>query len=107
GAGEEKAKAAVERRARWLTIGLAAAVLLLGAVGGTVAWVVQQQQRAADAKAQAALDQVEDKVRQAREANYVAWLTEALADANRAVDIATGASPAVQQKAALLRQQVA
>src|SRR5262249_2179589 len=90
-AAEEKAKAAAERRARWLTVGLAAAALLLAAAGGMVAWVVQQQnaeatarQQAADAKARAAMDQVRGKIRPAWEENDVARLTEALADADRA-----------------------
>ena len=61
-------RAAGERRARRLTLGLALAALLLVLAGGTVAWVVQQQyaataarQREADEKARTAMDQVRKK----------------------------------------------
>src|SRR5262249_26964534 len=47
-AAEASAKAAAERRARRLTLGLAAAVLLLVTGGGAVAFWYQQQQAATE-----------------------------------------------------------
>jgi tetratricopeptide (TPR) repeat protein len=112
-AEEAKATVVAERRARRLTLGLAAAILLVAVAGGTVAWVVQQQyaaavarQRAADEKARTAMDQVREKLRVGREANDLVLLADAQKDAHRAADIAAGAGDAVRAEAAVLRQHV-
>ena len=113
-AEEAKAKARAERRARRLTVGLAAAVLLLAAAGGAVAWVVQQQhadavarQRQASEKVRDALGRVRAKLQAGRQANDLALLADAQADADRVQDIAAGAGDEARQEAAALRQQAA
>jgi len=110
---EAKATAAAERRARRLTLGLAVSALLILAAGGTVAWVVWQQYAAALArqheageKARTAMETIREKVRQGWEANDVVHLAEARQDADRAVDIAAGASDDIRAEAVELRREV-
>ncbi len=105
-AEEAQAKAAAERRARRLTVGLAAAVLLLAAGGGAVGWRVQQQRAEARQRARFTMDQARAKRDAGWKTNDVAKLADAGADAGRAVDIASAASAEVREEAVALREEI-
>jgi tetratricopeptide (TPR) repeat protein len=103
-AAEAEARAAAERRARRLTLGLAASVLLLAAAGGTGAWLVQRHQvealaRQADAEQSAnlALGKAEQLTDQAVRAR-----PDTVADAERAVVLCRQAEGLVEQAKGVL-----
>jgi serine/threonine-protein kinase len=88
---EARAKAAAERRARRLTLGLAASLLVLAGLAGG-AWYWRQQERAAaDAAVRDALVRGEDLHGRARreKANLVLW-AEAVAALEKAQALADG-----------------
>jgi tetratricopeptide (TPR) repeat protein len=106
---EARARVKAERRARRLLLGLVAAVLLSVLVGGSGAWIVQQQWAAAALAHQVQIDQETVRVlERARglldegwQAHDLTKLTEGKTEGERAVDRArAGASLAVLQRAA-------
>jgi tetratricopeptide (TPR) repeat protein len=111
-----EARAEGERRARRLLLGLAAAVLLLVLLGGGGAGLVEQQRAAALAHRQRTEQEtrlIRDRARglleAGWEANDLGKLQEALAEAERAADVARSGSAgaAVQQEAVVFRDEVA
>jgi serine/threonine-protein kinase len=115
-AEEAKQTARAERRARRLTLGLAAAAVLLVAGGGIGAWLLQRQhaaalarKAAADEKAKVFLAEARGLVEQWRKANRTADLEAALAKAENAVDATrSGAgSDEVREKAEGQRDELA
>ena len=124
-AAEEQKRRLVERRARRLTMGLAAALVLLIAGGGSVAWFVQKQRLEREGEAALKRQQADGAVAPILAESHSrfeqAWAAplgdggkfrEALAQVQKADDVARtgGASEEVQQQAANLlaemRQQV-
>jgi tetratricopeptide (TPR) repeat protein len=108
-----QARAMSERQARRLTLGLAAAVLLLALVAGGVAWGVQHQRAAAAARQQEADNRARDRMEQADklldagwEAHDFARLADARAQADQAAEIATGGSDAIRDQTARLQMRV-
>jgi Flp pilus assembly protein TadD len=111
----------LERCLRWVrrrpaTAGLLAAVVLLVAAGTVGGWLIYQQRTAAHARQVQTDQEVRSVVARGRglldegwQAADVAKLTEARAEANRAVDIARsgGASAAVQQEADAFQEDAA
>jgi tetratricopeptide (TPR) repeat protein len=94
-AAEAAAKAAAERRARRFQAGMAAAVLVLVLAGGAGAWWAQQQRAAlaarqthTNAEATGAAEQARKLLDEGWQAQDLARLKEAKAEADRAVGIA-------------------
>jgi serine/threonine-protein kinase len=110
---QAQVKVAEERKRRRVTVlALAAVVLLLLVSGGVAAWWLQHQAVTA-ARQQEAEHRARDRMDQARALLQSAWqtadfarLTEARAQADQAVEIASGASDALQQEAVRLQQEV-
>jgi serine/threonine-protein kinase len=109
-----EARARAERRARQLLLGLVAAVLLLGLAGGGGAWLLQRQRAEAQARQRQTDQEVLPVVRRGRglleagwQANDLAKLREAKAEADRAADMARSgaASAAVQEKSGAFREE--
>jgi eukaryotic-like serine/threonine-protein kinase len=103
-ATEAEARAAAERRARRLTLGLAASVLLLAAAGGTGAWLVQRhraeavaRQAGAEQSANLALGKAEQLTDQAAKAR-----PETVADAEQVVVLWRQAEGLVEQAEGVL-----
>jgi serine/threonine-protein kinase len=117
-AAEAEARAKAERRARRLTLGLAASVLLLLAGGGTGAWLVQQHREAtrrealarrqkADALTLQAVQRGRGLLRNGWEENDRRLLDDARAEADKAAAFARGdAGPEARQEAEQLQQEV-
>src|SRR5262249_3386653 len=109
----------LERALKWvrrrpLAAALAAALVLLVAGGGTTAWLFQQQQAAArgrqqqtDQETRRAMDTARELLRKGWEKNNRENLAAALAEADKAVQVADrgGASDDVRQEAEELHQQ--
>jgi tetratricopeptide (TPR) repeat protein len=115
GQARAQARAEGERKRRRLTLALATAVLLLVAGVGSGAWLLQQQRAAARARqgeagqqALRALEGGRPLLEEGWQANDVARLERASAEAERAVDIAERgeAEPAVRQQADAFRREV-
>jgi tetratricopeptide (TPR) repeat protein/tRNA A-37 threonylcarbamoyl transferase component Bud32 len=110
-AGEERKRRLVERQKRWVSLGLAAAVLLLVLGGGLAAWLANEQRTRRSQVEQRALEVLERAPAQLEEGWQAHDLTRLLAvkaEAARAVDIARSgsASPTVQQQAMAFLEQV-
>jgi serine/threonine-protein kinase len=101
-AEEAQAKAAAERRARWRLLGLAAAVLLLVLLGGAGAWLLSEQRAASGRAAAQTLERGRALLEEGWQRNDLGALTEARAEAERAVELAgrVWGGQAVQQEAA-------
>jgi serine/threonine-protein kinase len=121
-----EARAIEERKRRRLAVALAAAVLLLMLVGGSAAWLFQQQQaralarelqqqraaalarqREAGQKVQLILDRARGLLAKGWQANDLATLKDAKAEAERAAEIAlSGDAPEdVRQEATAFRNE--
>jgi serine/threonine-protein kinase len=108
-----------ERLRKWVwrrpaAAGLLAAVVLLVAVGGTGTWLLSRQWAAArnrqaqtEGEVRRVLEQTRGPLEEAWQAQDLAKLTEALAEGNRAVDIARSgeAGAAVRQEAEAFRAE--
>src|SRR5206468_881674 len=103
-----------ERRARRLTLGLAASALLFVIAGGSGAWLVRtHQQKVArqredtDREARLAMASAREFLRKGWEDNDGEKLAAALAEADKAVKVASsgGASDDVREEAAELHKQ--
>jgi tetratricopeptide (TPR) repeat protein len=112
-AEEARATATAERRARRLTLGLAAATLLLVVACGLVAWVFQQQHAAGLARQQEADRKTSDRLAEGRALLQTGWKTNDLgklaaaqAQSDQAAEIASGAGDAVRVEAAQLQEDV-
>jgi tetratricopeptide (TPR) repeat protein len=106
-------RAAAERRARRLTLGLAATALLLVLAGGSGAWLLQRQQADARARRQQAEQQTRQALDEGRKLLKAGWqdndaarLTQAAAEADKALEFARGASADVRSEAAALHAEV-
>src|SRR5205085_1241422 len=111
-----KQTARAERRARRLTLGLAAVTVLLLTGGGLGAWLLQRQhaaalvrQQVADQKANVFLGEARALFEQWRKTTRTGELEAALAKAESAVDAARSgdASNEVRQEADRLRREIA
>jgi tetratricopeptide (TPR) repeat protein len=102
-------QAAEERKRRWLAVALAGVVVLLAVAGGSVAWLLQQQrarQQEAAARTIQAVEHARTLLEQSWQDNDLAALKSALAEADRAVEIASGAADlAAQETAAAVQQE--
>jgi serine/threonine-protein kinase len=114
GQARAEARAEGERKRRRLTLALATAVFLLVAGVGSGAWLLQQQraeaqarQREAGRQAMLALQGGRPLLEEGWQANDVAKVEQARAEAERAVDIAARgeAEPAVRQQADAFRRE--
>jgi superkiller protein 3 len=114
-AEEATAKAAAERRARRMTLGMAAAVLLLVVGVGVGAWRIQEQrvaaaarQRHTDERAGGAMEQARSLREEGWRTNHAAKMAEAKAAAANALHIARkgDASTEVQKEAEALEQDI-
>ena len=113
-AEEAGATARAERRARRLTLGLAAVALLLVVAGGAGAWMIQQQhaaaltrRREAEQKTRTAMESARRLLEEGWRNNDGAKLAVALAEADKAVKVADsgGAGDDARQEADALRRQ--
>jgi tetratricopeptide (TPR) repeat protein len=114
----EAGATAAERRAKWLTVGLAAAVLLLLAVGGGGGWWLRHERLArqaedlarhpdADQRAGCALEQAREALAEGWEKHDAALLALARAEADKAVEVARGgAGNKLRGEAEALRNEV-
>jgi serine/threonine-protein kinase len=111
---EAERRTAAERRARRLTLGLAATVLLFIVAGGSGAWLVQQQradaaakQREADQQAGRALDTARTLLAEGWKDNDTSKLAAALAEVERAVQLARdpNAGEDIRDEAAALLEE--
>jgi serine/threonine-protein kinase len=113
-AAEAEARAAAERRAKRMTMGLAASVLLLVVGGGVGAWLVQQQRAEAAARRQRADDLTLQAVERGRVLLRKGWekydkraLDDAGAEADKAVEFARGdAALKARQEAKEFQEEV-
>jgi superkiller protein 3 len=103
---EAERRAAAERRARRLTLGMAAVVLLLLAGGGTVAWIAMYRTEEAGRKARDRMEQAQQLLDRGWEHNDLRTLADARTNADQATEIARGASEAVRTEAARLQDTV-
>jgi serine/threonine-protein kinase len=115
-AEEAEQRTAAERKARRLTLGLAASGLLLVVAGGSGAWLWQTHRAEAAARQRRADDQVGTLLAEARQRLQRGWqdkdndsgtLTEAVAKADKAAEIAHQgeASPDIQEQADMLLKE--
>jgi tetratricopeptide (TPR) repeat protein len=97
-----QARAAAERRARRRLLGLAGAVLLLVLLGGTGAWLLAEQRAASGRAAVQTLERGRGLLAEGWQRNDLGALTEARAEAERAVELAgrVWGGQAVQQETA-------
>src|SRR5262249_34929185 len=105
-AEEATAKAKAERRARRLTLGLAAAALVLIGSGGIGAWVALSRMQEAGGRAGDRMEQVQRLLDEGWQKHDFDKLAEARAQADQAAEIAVGASDAVRAEVARLQEEV-
>jgi tetratricopeptide (TPR) repeat protein len=106
-----QARAAEERKRRRLAIVLAAVVVLLLLAGGGGAWLLQQQrarQQEAAAKAMRTVEHARELLEQGWQANDLAMLHAAQAEADKAAEVAQSgaADQATREAATSVQQQV-
>jgi tetratricopeptide (TPR) repeat protein len=109
-AEEAVKKASAERRARRLTLGLAATVLLLVLAGGSAAWWWQQQRQAADTSLLRGMQDARRIRQRAQNDPFgdVGLFREAATSARRVAHLASqsAASPQVRRQAAQLAEEL-
>jgi len=107
-AEEATAKAKAERRARRVTLGLAAALLLLVVGGGIGAWLVQQQREATAQGIRARMEQARSLGAEGWEKHDQRKLGEAEAAVAQALEVAhsSNASVALRQEVEAVREEI-